>query len=40
MIRQALELKDVLDLYALKLRVSTDNYDVKTCHDDYILEDE
>jgi hypothetical protein len=40
MIRQALELKDALDLYALKLRVSTDDYNVETCRDDYISEDE
>ena len=39
-IRRALELKDVLDLYALKLRVSTSDYDVETCRDDYISEDE
>jgi hypothetical protein len=40
MIQRALELKDTLDLYALKLRVSTNDYNVETCRDDYILEDE
>jgi hypothetical protein len=40
MIRRALELKEALDLYALKLRVSKDPYDIKTCEDDYLSEDE
>ncbi len=40
MIRRALELKDILDLYTLKLRVSTNDYDIETCRDDYISEDE
>lgn len=39
MIRQALELKDALDLYALKLRVSTNPYDIKTYKDNYISKD-
>ena len=40
MIRRASELKEALDLYALKLRVSKDPYDIKTYEDDYLLEDE
>jgi hypothetical protein len=33
MIRRALELKEALDLYALKLRVSHDPYDIEICED-------
>jgi hypothetical protein len=40
MIRRALELREALDLYALKLRVSTDEYDLETFTDDYLTASE
>ena len=40
MIRRALELKEALDIYSLRLRVSTNAYNIETFKDDYISEDE
>ena len=40
MIQRALDLKEALDIYALKLRVSTDEYDQETYQSDYLTEDE
>jgi hypothetical protein len=39
MIRQALKLKESLNLYALKLQVSKDLYNIKTYKDNYLLKD-
>jgi len=36
MIRRALELKEALNIYALKLRVLTDPYDIETFNNDYL----
>ena len=40
MIRHALELKKTLDIYALKLRVLIDAYNIKIFINDYITENE
>ena len=40
MIRRALELREALNLYALKLRVSTDEYNLETFTDDYLTASE
>jgi len=39
-IRRAIDLKEALDIYALKLRVSTDEYDQETYQSDYLTEEE
>ncbi len=40
MIRRAIDLREALNIYALKLRVSTDPYDVETFNDDYLTDKE
>ena len=40
MIWRALELRDALDTYAVKLNVSKDVFDQETFREDYLSEDE
>jgi hypothetical protein len=40
MIKRALTLRDALDTYSLKLRVSKDPLDIETFHEDYLTGDE
>ena len=40
MIRRYLELREALDVYAAKLRISTEKYDMETYEHDYLTDKE